>query len=57
MKAKRVRVKLRRVRRAVAELWADSIDPVDRLVARTVLSTELSPALQVRLLRTWFSLR
>lgn len=57
MKAKRVRVKLRRVRRQLADLWADSIDPIDRAVARVILRSDLAPASQMRLLRAWVALR
>ena len=60
-KTKRVRVKVtreaRRVRWAVADLWSDAIDPLDRLVCRTILRSDLTPSEQVRLLRTWLALR
>lgn len=57
MKAKRIRVKLRRFRRVVGELWAQSVDPADRFVARTIFRSDLDPALQMRLLRSWLALR
>ena len=57
MKAKRLRVKLRRVRRAASDLWADSIDPLDRAVARVILTADLDAASQTRLLRAWLALR
>lgn len=57
MKTKRLRVKLRRVRWAAADLWSQSIDPLDRFVARIVLRSSLQPSAQVRLLQVWLGLR
>lgn len=61
MSSKRVRVKVRRevvrVRGALADLWASSVDPVDRLVCRCILRTDMSPEHQMRLLRAWFAYR
>lgn len=53
----RLRVRLRRVRAAAADLWDQSIEPLDRFVARQIFRASLDARAQIRLLHVWLGVR